>query len=82
MHFPVEDVVKNVRYFMSSVKRVTGNSKEAEEGRKSKNSGAKPGESTLHSKGGLLHANNCAVTVISKVMLSSRQGPGVRISDY
>jgi large subunit ribosomal protein L1 len=63
MHFPVEDVVKNIRHFLSSVKRVTGNAKE-EENRKSKSSGAKP------------------VTVISKVMLSSRQGPGVRISDY
>jgi len=64
MHFPVDDVVKNVRHFMSSVKRVTGNTKEAEDSRRSKNSGAKP------------------VTVINKVMLSSTQGPGIRISDY
>lgn len=43
MHFPVEDVVKNVRHFMASVKRVTGNTKDAEDSRRLKNSGAKPG---------------------------------------
>jgi len=64
MHFPVEDVVKNIRHFLSSVKRVTGNTKDGQDSRGLKNSGAKP------------------VTVISKVMLSSRQGPGIRISDY
>lgn len=47
MHFPIEDVVKNVRYFMSSVKRVTGNTKEPEDSRKVKNSGSKPGTSVL-----------------------------------
>ncbi|GLB35732.1 putative ribosomal protein [Lyophyllum shimeji] len=64
MNFPVEDAVKNIRHFMASVKRVTGNTKEAEDSRKLKNSGAKP------------------VTNILKVMLSSRQGPGIRILDY
>ncbi|KAF8624209.1 hypothetical protein AX15_005975 [Amanita polypyramis BW_CC] len=63
LHFPVDDVVKNIRYFLSSVKRVTGNSKD-EENRRAKNSGAKP------------------VTAITKVMLSSNQGPGIRISDF
>jgi large subunit ribosomal protein L1 len=47
MHFPVDDVVKNIRHFMSSVKRVTGNTKEAEDSRKLKNSGAKPGKLAL-----------------------------------
>ncbi|KAG5718700.1 50S ribosomal protein L1 [Termitomyces sp. T112] len=64
MHFPIEDTMKNIRHFMASVKRVTGNTKEAEDSRKLKNSGAKP------------------VTNISKVMLSSRQGPGIQILDY
>ncbi|TFK41919.1 ribosomal protein L1-like protein [Crucibulum laeve] len=64
MHFPVEDVVKNVRHFLASVKRVTGNTKDIEADRKSKAAGSKP------------------VTNILKVMLSSRQGPGIRISDY
>ncbi|KAF8240734.1 ribosomal protein L1, partial [Tricholoma matsutake] len=54
MHFAIEDVVKNVRHFMSSVKRATGNMKEAED----------------------------SLTSITKVMLSSRQAPGIRISDY
>jgi large subunit ribosomal protein L1 len=44
MNFPVEDVVKNVRHFMSSVKRVTGNTKDADDSRRLKNSGAKPGK--------------------------------------
>ncbi|KAG6874416.1 hypothetical protein C0995_015152 [Termitomyces sp. Mi166 len=44
MHFPVEDMMKNIRHFMASVKRVTGNTKEAEDSRKLKNSGAKPGK--------------------------------------
>ncbi|KAG6842381.1 hypothetical protein C0991_007511 [Blastosporella zonata] len=61
MHFPVEDMVKNIRHFMASVKRVTGNTKEGED---KKNSGAKP------------------VTNIAKVILSSRQGPGIQIIDY
>ncbi|KAF8665507.1 hypothetical protein AX16_000522 [Volvariella volvacea WC 439] len=63
MHFPVEDVVKNVRHFLASVKKVTGNSKD-EEARKAKNAGNKP------------------VATISKVLLSSRQGPGIRIADF
>ncbi|KAG6846059.1 hypothetical protein H0H87_006423 [Tephrocybe sp. NHM501043] len=44
MHFPVDDMIKNIRHFMASVKRVTGNTKEAEDSRKLKNPGAKPGE--------------------------------------
>ncbi|KAG6883794.1 hypothetical protein C0993_003697 [Termitomyces sp. T159_Od127] len=64
MHFTIEDMMKNIRHFMASVKRVTGNTKEAEDSRKLKNSGAKP------------------VTNISKVLLSSRQGPGIQILDY
>ncbi|TFK77520.1 ribosomal protein L1 [Pluteus cervinus] len=62
LSFPVEDVVKNIRFFLASVKRATGNSKEDE--RKTKGQGAKP------------------VTMINKVMLSSRQGPGIRLSDW
>jgi len=62
MHFPVDDVVRNIRHFMASVKRVTGNAKD-EASRRAKNAGAKP------------------VTTISKVMLSSGQGPGIRIAD-
>ncbi|KIL71606.1 hypothetical protein M378DRAFT_155201 [Amanita muscaria Koide BX008] len=63
MHFPIDDVLRNIRHFLSSVKRATGNTKE-EESRRTKNVGAKP------------------VTAITKVMLSSCQGPGIRISDF
>ncbi|KAJ8076475.1 hypothetical protein PM082_000898 [Marasmius tenuissimus] len=62
MHFSVEDVVKNFRHFMISVKKSTGNSKETQS-RKSKDA-------------------NKPVAPISKVILSSTQGPGIRISDY
>ncbi|KAF8640644.1 hypothetical protein AX17_000301 [Amanita inopinata Kibby_2008] len=64
MHFPVEDVVKNIRYFLTSVKRATGNARDGEDGRRAKSASAKP------------------VTTINKVMLSSCQGPGIRISDF
>ncbi|KAF9502169.1 ribosomal protein L1 [Pleurotus eryngii] len=59
LHFPIDDVVKNVRHFMTSVKRVTGNQRDKEDKKT-----AKP------------------VTSISKVMLSSGQGPGIQISDF
>lgn len=36
LHFPIEDVVKNVRQFVTAVKRVTGNQKDTEEKGKSK----------------------------------------------
>lgn len=42
MYFSADDVVRNIRHFLSSVKRVTGNAKD--EGRRAKNAGAKPGE--------------------------------------
>ena len=42
MSFSANDVVRNIRHFMSSVKRVTGNAKD--EGRRAKNAGAKPGK--------------------------------------
>ncbi|EKM83998.1 hypothetical protein AGABI1DRAFT_81729 [Agaricus bisporus var. burnettii JB137-S8] len=63
LHFPVEDVVQNIRHFLASVKKVTGNTRDAE-ARRMKGSGPRP------------------VTTISKVMLSSTQGPGIRISDF
>jgi len=61
MYFPVEDVVKNVRHFVTAVKRATGNQKDPGE--------QKTGKSTK------------PVTAITKVVLSSRQGPGIQISD-
>lgn len=43
MNFPVEDVVKNVRQFMTSVKKATGNMKDASERKAAKGTGPKPG---------------------------------------
>lgn len=46
MHFPLEDVEANVRHFIASVKRATGNAKDpAAKDRKLKSAGgARPGE--------------------------------------
>jgi hypothetical protein len=46
LHFPIEDVVKNVKQFVTAVKRVTGNQKDTEEKGKSKS--VKPGEFLYH----------------------------------
>ncbi|KZV69734.1 ribosomal protein L1 [Peniophora sp. CONT] len=54
--FPVEDVVKNIRYFMGVVKRATNNIKTGKD-------------------------NDKPVNQITKVVLSSRQGPGIQIYD-
>ncbi|OCH90068.1 ribosomal protein L1 [Obba rivulosa] len=62
MHFPVEDVVKNVRYFLNAVKRSTG----APDSEKKADRDAK----------------NKPATAITKVVLSSRQGPGIQIADF
>lgn len=43
MFFPIDDVIKNVRHFMGSVKRATGNEKDTESGDK-KSKGPKAGE--------------------------------------
>lgn len=63
MHFPVEDVVRNIRYFMTMVKRATGNQRDPEAQSDKKDTSKKP------------------VTAITRVVLSSRQGPGIQISD-
>lgn len=36
LFFPVDDVVKNVRHFLGSVKRATGNEKDTDSDKKSK----------------------------------------------
>jgi len=64
LDFPVKDVIQNIRHFLASVKKVTGNTTDGGDGRKAKSSGPRP------------------VTTINKVMLSSTQGPGIRISDF
>ncbi|TFK26730.1 50S ribosomal protein L1 [Coprinopsis marcescibilis] len=63
LHFPVDDVVKNIKHFMISVKKATGNLRDEKDRQRTKGTGPKP------------------VTPIKKVMISSRQGPGIRIAD-
>jgi len=62
LFFPVEDVVKNVRHFLGSVKRATGNEKDTESEKKSK------GPKT--------------VNPITRVILTSTQGPAIQIRDF
>ncbi|KAH9044626.1 ribosomal protein L1 [Lactarius pseudohatsudake] len=59
LDYPVEDVVKNVRHFISVVKRATGNQPQSAD----KDQSSKP------------------VNAIHKVIISSRQGPGILIAD-
>ncbi|KAI0931451.1 hypothetical protein AcW1_001151 [Taiwanofungus camphoratus] len=63
LHFPLEDVIKNVRYFLSVVKRATGNQRDPAAEKDKKDTSKKP------------------PTAITRVILSSRQGPGIQISD-
>ncbi|KAH8119962.1 ribosomal protein L1 [Phellopilus nigrolimitatus] len=60
MSFPVEDVIRNVRHFLSVVKAATGNTVDKSDQSKS---GPKP------------------VNAITRVVLSSTQGPGIQVSD-
>lgn len=62
LNFPVEDVIKNVRHFLLSVKKVTGTEKDA---------------TTKGPKG-----ETKTVVPITKVVLSSTQGPGIQLSDF
>ncbi|EJD03727.1 ribosomal protein L1 [Fomitiporia mediterranea MF3/22] len=61
MDFPIEDVVRNARHFLSVVKASTGNTVDA---------------ATRQSKAGPKPVN-----AITRVVLSSTQGPGIQISD-
>lgn len=80
MKFPVDDVIKNFRHLMTSVKMVTGNSKEPAE-RRASNSGPKPGRLSFLDEVNL-SLSIFLVTKISTVLLSTRQGPGIKITDY
>ncbi|KAI0639868.1 ribosomal protein L1 [Trametes polyzona] len=63
MHFPVNDVVKNVRYFLNVVKRATGNIRDPKADTNKKETSQKPTQA------------------ITRVLLSSRQGPSIQIAD-
>ncbi|KAH9997794.1 ribosomal protein L1-like protein [Russula compacta] len=55
LNYPVEDVVKNVRHFVNTVKRATGNQPQS--------------------------ADKDKMNAITKIILSSGQGPGIQIAD-
>jgi large subunit ribosomal protein L1 len=59
LHYPAEDVVKNVRHFINVVRRATGNQSQSTD----KDQNSRP------------------VNAITKIVLSSRQGPGIQIAD-
>jgi len=65
LDYPVEDVVKNIRYFLGVVKRATGNQRDSTAASSDKKD-----------------ASRKPVNSITKVMLSSRQGPGIQIADF
>lgn len=48
MNFPIEDVVKNVRHFLVSVKKATGNMKDDSDRSRPKTTGPKPGACHSH----------------------------------
>jgi len=79
MNYSVDDVIKNVRYFLQVIKKATGNQRTAD--------GKRPKEDTKPGKfSGISPCRTvnkmCAVNAITKVILSSRQGPGIQLSDF
>lgn len=59
--WPLEDITKNFRYFLSVVKKATGNSRDPEAEAKGKGRQVNP---------------------LTRVVLSSSQGPGIQIADF
>ena len=74
MDFPVEDVLKNIRYFMGVVKRATNNIKTGKDS-------DKPGQSSIQLPPRVWALTMLTVNQITKVVLSSRQGPGIQVYD-
>lgn len=80
MNWPVEDVAKNIRYFLSLVKRATGNER-VSLASKDDSASNKPRTCYIH----ILSMRRSDLVLeyqIVRVMLSSPHGPGVRIADY
>jgi hypothetical protein len=82
MTFSMTDVETNVRAFVDSVKRATGNAKilDSSERKVKAAGGSRPGQ-VISSIGHAIYLLFISVTPISKVILSSKQGPGIRIAD-
>ncbi|KAF9225374.1 ribosomal protein L1 [Gyrodon lividus] len=70
MHFPMEDVVKNIKQFVLNVRRATGNLKDAVAEAEAK---AQKGKNKSKSVK--------PVNAIVRILLSSTQAPGIQIKD-
>ena len=80
MHFPVSDVVKNVRYFLTVVKRATGNIRDPQAEANKKDTSQKPGKS-MSCMYWISFTDTFVVQAITRVLLSSQQGPSIQIAD-
>ncbi|KAJ7269292.1 ribosomal protein L1-like protein [Mycena haematopus] len=78
MDFPIEDVVKNFRHVLDSIKRVTGNVRRRDQDETKQ----RKGTFLFHCGDSSFHFISRVVTPIMKVTLSSRSAPGIPISDY
>jgi large subunit ribosomal protein L1 len=81
MSWPADDVVKNIRYFLGIVKRATGNEKSVL-GSKDATSSNKPREFGFLKFMARRKLSSIVEYPIVRVLLSSRQGPSIRIADY
>lgn len=75
----MEDITKNVRYFLSVVKKATGNERDLEaEAKGSVKPSKKP---FIHVAFTPFDAFYSLANALTRVILSSRQGPGIQILD-
>lgn len=83
----MDDVTKNVRHFLKVVKQATGNERNIEAEKANPKSGPNTAPGDLNSgsfDGGssILTYFVLPVNPITKVILSSRQGPGISLNDF
>lgn len=72
--------MKNVRYFLGIVKRATGNQRDPDAESEKKGTGkTKPGKIVVTPV--QRYVEYFAANAITRVILSSGQGPGIQISD-
>lgn len=84
----MDDVTKNVRHFLKVVKQATGNERNIEAEKTNQKSGPNtvPGKlnfDVFHEiDSSVLTCFAFSVNAITKVILSSRQGPGISLNDF
>jgi large subunit ribosomal protein L1 len=78
--WPLEDITKNFRYFLSAVRKATGNTRnlEAEAKGQVKQGQSKPIPCVVQR--GLIRSTS--VNPLTRVILSSNHGPGIHIADF